>query len=51
MENQELYKVSRVFKNSTQRILIRKNLTLEQAQALVKSFPTKPLSMVVYDKQ
>lgn len=46
-----LYKVMKVFFVSARRIVLKKNLTLEQAQEIVNSYPDSKRSMVVYYKQ
>ena len=45
------YKVYRVMRKSANRKTIEKNLTLEQARRLVKSYPNSKNSMVVYTQQ
>ena len=45
------YKVYKVFRVSGRRQIIARNLTREQAQRLVNSFPDSDRSMVVFDKQ
>ena len=45
------YKVYKVFRVSGRREIISRNLTRDQAQRLVKSFPDSNRSMVVFDKQ
>jgi len=45
------YKVVRVYRESDRRQTIQKNLSREQAQALVKAFPNSPKSMVVFTAQ
>lgn len=47
----EKYKVYRVYRNSGRRVTIEKNLSREQAQKLVQSFPDSEKSMVVFTKQ
>ena len=46
-----LFKVYKVFRKSQRRQLIEKNLTREQAQRLVQSFPDSNTSMVVFNRQ
>jgi len=45
------YKVYKVFRVSCKRAIIRRGLTLEEAQRLVRSYPNSSRSMVVYSKQ
>jgi len=45
------YIVFRVFRKSGRRKTIEKNLTREQAQRLVQSFPNSNTSMVCFNKQ
>jgi len=45
------YKVYRVYRNSARRTVIGRNLTREQAQRLVQSFPDSNKSMVVFTQQ
>ena len=45
------YIVYRVFRKSRRRQVIDKGLTREQAQRLVRSYPSSSRSMVVFDKQ
>ena len=47
----EKFKVYRVYRNSARRAVIEKNLTREQAQRLVQSFPNNEKSMVVFTQQ
>jgi len=53
MERQYIgtYKVFKVFRVSSRREIIRKGLTREDAQALVRSYPDSNRSMVVFDKE
>lgn len=53
MENQYVgpYKVMKVFKKSGRKEVIRKGLTIEEAKALVNSFPDSNTSMVYFTKQ
>ena len=53
MEKQYIgtYKVYKVFRVSRRREIIRKGLTREDAQALVKRYPDSNRSMVVFDKE
>ncbi len=46
-----LYKVVKVMRISNRRQILERNLTLEQAQRLVKSYPDSNRSMVVYYQQ
>ena len=48
---QEYYTVSKVFRVSGRREIIRTNLTREEAQRLVNSYPDSNRSMVVFTKQ
>lgn len=45
------YKVVKVFNNSNRRQVLCRNLTLEEAKNMVKSYPDMPRSMVVFYKQ
>ena len=45
------YKVVKVFRKSYRHKLLRKNLTLEEAKRVVKSYPNSNTSMVVFTKQ
>lgn len=45
------YKVFRVYRNSARRVTIEKGLTLNEAQRLVRSFPSSDRSMVCYTEQ
>ena len=45
------YKVYKVYRNSGRRQAIEKNLSREQAQRLVQSFPNSEKSMVVFTQQ
>jgi hypothetical protein len=45
------YKVFRVYRNSARRVTIDKGLTLDEAQRLVRSFPSTDRSMVCYTQQ
>ena len=45
------YKVYKVFRASGRREVISRNLTRDQAQRLVQSFPDSSRSMVVFEKQ
>lgn len=45
------FKVYKIFKVSNRREIIRRNLTREEARALVNSYPDSSRSMVVFDKQ
>lgn len=46
-----LFKVVKVFRKSQRRQIIRRNLSEGDAQILVKSFPHRNTSMVIYTKQ
>lgn len=46
-----LYKVVKIYRGSGRRQLLRKNLKLDQAQQIVRSFPDNQTSMVVFTKQ
>jgi hypothetical protein len=50
-EKEQLYKVYKIFRRSNRRVIIRKNLTRNEAIILVNSYPDKNTSMVVFDKQ
>jgi len=45
------YKVVKIFRVSRRHEIIEKNLTRQQAQRLVQSFPNSNRSMVVFYKQ
>ena len=45
------YKVMKFFRKSGRRQVIRKGLTLEEAKALVSSYPDSNNHMVVFTKQ
>ena len=47
----KLYKVVKVGRKSCRRTILRKNLTLEEAKMMVKSFPDNNRSMVVFSEQ
>lgn len=53
MERQYIgtYKVYKVFRVSCRREIIRKGLSREDAQTLVRSYPDSNSSMVVFDKE
>lgn len=48
---EQLYKVVKIYRGSGRRQLLRKNLNVDQAQSIVRSFPNNQTSMVVYIKQ
>lgn len=45
------YKVYRVFRKSARRVIIRKDLTRDEAISLVNRYPNSNTSMVCFDKQ
>jgi len=45
------YKVLRVFKVSRRHELLRRGLTLEEAQRMTKTYPNSNRSMVIFTKQ
>ena len=45
------YKVYKVFKVSRKRQIIARDLTIDEAKALVNRYPDSNTSMVVFDKQ
>jgi hypothetical protein len=45
------YKVVKIYRSSHKRVLIERNLSREQAQRLVNTYPDKINSMVVFEKQ
>lgn len=45
------YKVLKIFRKSGRRKTLEKNLTREQAQRIVNSFPDSQTSMVIFTKQ
>lgn len=45
------YKVYRVFRKSSRRVIIERGLTREEAKRVVNSYPNSNSSMVVFDKQ
>jgi len=45
------YKVFRVFRVSRRREIIKRDLTRDEAKSLVKTYPNKYTSIVVFDKQ
>jgi len=45
------YKVYKVYRVSRRREIIRRGLTREEAQTLVRRYPDSSRSMVVFDKQ
>jgi len=47
----EKYKVVRVSRKSGRKTILEKNLTLDEAKRIVKSFPDSQKSMVVFYKQ
>ncbi len=47
----EYYKVFKVFRKSRRKRILEVNLTLSEAQRVVKSYPKSSRSMVVYTKQ
>ena len=47
----EFYKVVKIFRISMRREILRRNLDLESARSLVRSYPDSSRSMVVYYKQ
>lgn len=47
----QYYKVVRVYRNTGKRVVLQRNLSLEQAKSLVKSFPGCLNSMVCFFKQ
>jgi len=47
----ERYKVVKVFRVSGRRKVLEKNLTKEEAQRVVNSYPNSNRSMVVFSKQ
>jgi len=47
LENKK-YKVVKIFRKSGRRSILAKNITLEQAQRKVKSYPNSKTSMVVF---
>jgi len=51
MEDKDLYRVLRVYRNTGRRQVIERNLTRDQAIRLVNSFPNNDKSMVVFTKQ
>jgi len=46
-----LRKVIKIFRISGKSKVLAKNLTLEQAQRMVQSYPDSTRSMVIYNKQ
>ena len=47
----EKYKVFKVFRKSQRRVILEKNLTIEQAKRLVNSYPNSNTSMVCFTAQ
>jgi len=45
------YKVIRVFRDCRKHEVLEENLTLQQAQKIVRTFPDKEETMVLYIKQ
>ncbi len=45
------YKVYKIMRKSSRRVIIRRGLTREEAKTLVNSYPDSNRSMVVFDKQ
>lgn len=45
------YKVFRVMRKSCRKVVIERNLTIEQAKRLVNSFPDSNKSMVCFTEQ
>jgi len=45
------YKVTKVYKKSGRHEILRRGLTREEAQAVVRSYSNSNTSMVVFDKQ
>lgn len=48
---EQLYKVVKVFRVSLRRKVLNRNLTLEEAQRIVRSYPDSSRSMIVFSKQ
>lgn len=47
----ERYKVVKIMRKSARRSVLQRNLTLEEAKTMVRSFPSSQKSMVVFYKQ
>ena len=45
------YKVYKIMRKSSRRVIIRRGLTREEAKTLVNRYPDSNRSMVVFDKQ
>lgn len=45
------YKVLKIFRKSRRREVIRRGLTIDEARALVNSYPDSNRSMVIFTKQ
>lgn len=48
---QDFYKVYKLFRKSTRREVLRRNLTREEAQMVVNSYKNSSRSMMVFEKQ
>jgi hypothetical protein len=46
-----MYKVVKIFRISKKQIVLRRNLTREEAMKVVSSYPSSQKSMVVFFKQ
>ena len=50
-KTKEKWKIERIYRDSDRRDPIERDLTFDEAKKLVKSFPDKEDSMVVFNKQ
>ena len=51
MAKEQLYKVVKVFAKSAREVILRKDLTREEAVRIVNSYPDSEKSMVVFYSQ